>query len=681
MADIRYTVTIDAATGAAEIKKLEGEFDKLSKTTKGTGEATKELESKSGGLWKQFALGQIVVSAGQKALNLFWGELKSTVSAAADSEKAQKGLDSALFSTGRTASYLPEHFRKYAAELQRVTKYSDEETMRAQAMILQLSNLDKEGLDKATKGAMGLATVFDMKLGPASEMVGKWMAGSTERLVKYGIHINDTMTAEQKRNVIIDRLLEYYPRVIAETGTYSGKLDILKSAYDEVKEAAGRYITENTGVLKALNWLSNALFDLADAQGAVERAKKSHAEIDKYWSESFYKAANATKMNSGELVKLIAKFTELGPVVRDSGIKPLIDLDGTWQEQERAVRTNWVALVNYIREGKAGAEMLKAFRTAVIASIKPLKDLKGETGKGTLVDPEAERKALEALKKILEEAKKAREDARARLQKGQDDWYKEQLEKEKKNQEDIKKVHADARQRLQEGQDKYFKDLIEKAKQAKEKMISIIDDIRGKFSDLFSAIGDLSKASGDRQIDNLDKVYEKQKQQVIDSLLSEQEKADQLKVLDEKQGIARKNLMRQVAKDQKAASVFQAIIDMAAAFIKTLAIYGGTPWGFISAAVVIAAGAIKLAAIRAQPIPLAKGFEGVVRQPTTFMAGEAGPEYLSVRPGEQGGGQAIRISLAIPIYLAGYKFDEKFIEIAGRLSTAGRLKIAAKAIQ
>jgi hypothetical protein len=212
--------------------------------------------------------------------------------------------------------------------------------------------------------------------------------------------------------------------------------------------------------------------------------------------------------------------------------------------------------------------------------------------------------------------------------------------------------------------------------------LEIVDDIREKFSNLFSAIGDLSKATGDRQIDNLDRVYEKQKQQIIDSLLSEEEKADKLKVLDEKQDIARKNLMRQVAKDQKAASVFQALIDMAAAFIKTLATYGGTPWGYISAAAVIAAGAIKLAAIKATPIPLAQG--GVYTRPTHIMA-EAGAEAvipldrIQEVAGRMGGGNRV-IHFHNHIYLGGQKIKEQIVELIERASREGTLKLAAKAI-
>jgi hypothetical protein len=680
MADIRYTVTIDAATGAAEIKKLEGEFNKLSQTTKGTGDAAKELESRSSGLWKQFALGQIVVSAGTKLLHLFWGELKSIIGASMESEKAEKGLESALFSTGRTASYLPEYFKKAAFELEHLTKYSHEETLRAQALMLQLSNLDKEGIQKATKGAMGLATVFNMDLASAAQLVAKWMQGNTDRLSRYGIHVNDTMTAEQKRNSVINQLLGYYPRVQAETDTYAGKLGILKNAYDRVKDAAGEYITKNEGVLRGLNWLSDALFDLAASESAVRDAKKSHAEIDKAWSANFYTAANAVKMNKEEIVKLIAKFTEMGPVVKGD-ISYTAALTGHLTEQEKVITTNWQALAAYIIHGNAGPAMLAAFRTAVIATIKPLKDLKAETGKGTLIDPEAEKKALEAAKKIAEEAKRIKSAAYDWLMADAKKYYEKLKAAEEKNAEDIKKTKAAAREWLEANQKKYFENLKTEVDKTREQTLKIINDIAAGFSNLFGGLAALSRANTDKRIDDLDKYYEAQKQQVADSLMTEQQKADQLKVLDEKHEIARKNLARSAAKDEKSYSVFQAIISTAAAVINAMTAKPFGPWNFIQAALVAALGAVQIATIKAQPIPLATGFEGMVRQPTTFVAGEAGPEYLSVHPVGQGeGGQAIQISLAVPIYLAGHKFDEKFIEIAGRTSNDGRLKIYSKAI-
>jgi hypothetical protein len=672
MPESQIDIKTDIHGSDKEIKRVNTELENMQTQAS-------EASTKLSGLWQQIVKGQIAVNLLGKAYREIVDLIKSSISAAADSEKAQKGMESALFSTGRTASYLSEYFRNSAKELQRLTKYSDEETLRAQALMLQLSNLDKEGIQKATKGAMGLATVFGMDLAEASMLVGKWMDGNTERMSRYGIRVSNTMTAEEKRNSVIEQLLEYYPRVESETHTYSGRLAQLKNAYDEVKEAAGRYITENEGVLKGLNWLSDALYDLAGAETAVRDAKKSGEAIDRAWSERFYIAANATKMTKEEVVKLIAQFTELGPVVKGNSSYSAA-LTGHLVEQERAVTTNWQALASYIIHGNAGPAMLAAFRAAVISTIKPLKDLKAETGTGILIDPEAERKRLEQLKKIAEELKKTHADARKWLEDDQRKYYEKLKKDEEKSAEDIKKVHEDAWKRLREGQDKFYADQKEAAEKYKQKMRDLFDATLSGVRDLFSAWSSLSQANADSEIANINRGYDERKQKILDSMMDEEEKAAAIKNLESEQALAVRKVQREQAGAHKDFAIFDAILNTAAAITMTFRQFGW-PFGLIPAALMAAAGALQIAAIKAQPIPLAQGFEGMVRKPTLFLAGEAGPEHLSVRPGERGGsGQNIRITLAVPIYIAGHKFEEKLIEIIGRISTSGRLKIAAKAI-
>ncbi len=82
------------------------------------------------------------------------------------------------------------------------------------------------------------------------------------------------------------------------------------------------------------------------------------------------------------------------------------------------------------------------------------------------------------------------------------------------------------------------------------------------------------------------------------------------------------------AKTQKAFALAQAIINTAEAVSKALAQGGfllGIPW----AAIVGALGAVQIATIAAQPIPMAEG--GKFEEPTLLqnvLVGEAGPEYL-----------------------------------------------------
>lgn len=59
-------------------------------------------------------------------------------------------------------------------------------------------------------------------------------------------------------------------------------------------------------------------------------------------------------------------------------------------------------------------------------------------------------------------------------------------------------------------------------------------------------------------------------------------------------------------------------------------------------------------------IPAANGFEGVVSRPQLFLAGERGPEYVSVTPrgATRGGGMAVSINAPLTVHLSGQATEE-----------------------
>jgi len=75
------------------------------------------------------------------------GFMKSTIESAKIQELAERNLVVALKSTGREVPKLAEHFKEYAKQIQSATTYGDEQILEAQALLIQLTKLDKEGLD------------------------------------------------------------------------------------------------------------------------------------------------------------------------------------------------------------------------------------------------------------------------------------------------------------------------------------------------------------------------------------------------------------------------------------------------------------------------------------------------------------------------------------------------------
>lgn len=185
-------------------------------------------------------------------------------------ELAEKDVAAALSATGREVEANTEHFKKYASELQRATVYGDEQILNAQSLLIQLTKLDRIGLDGAMKGAIGLASVYKTDLFAATTLVGKALAGNYGALSRYGIVVERTASDEEKRVQLLEQLAVMYKRAEAETETYQGAVKQLANTYGDLKEEIGKAVIENEDVLKAINSLKEGIRKFIDEGGLQE---------------------------------------------------------------------------------------------------------------------------------------------------------------------------------------------------------------------------------------------------------------------------------------------------------------------------------------------------------------------------------------------------------------------------
>lgn len=159
--------------------------------------------------------------------------------------------------------------------------------------------------------------------------------------------------------------------------------------------------------------------------------------------------------------------------------------------------------------------------------------------------------------------------------------------------------------------------ILEKRTQA---MIQTFQKWIGFASDVSSGLQSIDSQRYQNQQIELDNYYEKEKERIENSLLSEEEKEAQLAALEADVEKRRKKAARDQAKDDKEFAVFNAIIHTAQAILRTFAQFGW-PQGIIPAAVMAALGAAQLKAIKAQPLPaLAEG--GLATRETLARIGE-----------------------------------------------------------
>jgi len=135
--------------------------------------------------------------------------------------------------------------------------------------MIQLTKLDQKGLDAATKGAIGLASVYKTDLQSATTLVGKALAGNYGALSRYGLTVERTATAEEKRASLLSQLLTMYQRAEAEVDTYQGTVTQLSNVYGDLKEKVGEAVTENEEFRDILKTITELTSDLIES-GLVE---------------------------------------------------------------------------------------------------------------------------------------------------------------------------------------------------------------------------------------------------------------------------------------------------------------------------------------------------------------------------------------------------------------------------
>ena len=258
-----------------------GKVKELSTEMGGLAGSTDQAATSTGGLWKQFVLGTAVIEGLKKGYGLLKDVIKDSIKNAIEQEQADNRLRSALSSTGREVDNNAKHFIAMAKEIMKTTTFTDEQVEAAQALLIQLTTLDRDGLDKATKGAAGLAAVFGTDLDTAARAVAQGFEGNYMTLGRMMPAVRQATTDSEKHAAMMKGLEQAYQRAQAETDTFGGRLKQLNMMWDEAKEAVGSAIIKNEALNKVIKDLKDAVVLLIES-GKIEE-----------WTNKFIKGIGA----------------------------------------------------------------------------------------------------------------------------------------------------------------------------------------------------------------------------------------------------------------------------------------------------------------------------------------------------------------------------------------------------
>lgn len=181
---------------------------------------------------------------------------KSSVTSATEAESALAEVNAVLKSTGGIAGVTSDEIQKMAAELQKVTKFSDEEIMSGQSMLLTFTKIGKDVFPQATEAVLNMAEKFgsvqnaSIQLGKALNdpvagvgalrRVGVMLSDEQENQIKQFMKVNDIASAQK---IILQELETEFGGLARAAGdTTAGKFAQLKNAFDDLKEVAGQAI-------------------------------------------------------------------------------------------------------------------------------------------------------------------------------------------------------------------------------------------------------------------------------------------------------------------------------------------------------------------------------------------------------------------------------------------------------
>ena len=720
MADINIAVAFDSAKAEQSAKNLDNKL-------KDMGTSAEKAKSPFDGLWKQIFAGVSVAAIAGKAVGEFTQFITDSIKAAIAADKANADLKSALGAPGREVDANAKHFIDYASRLQKLTIYDDEAVKGAQALLLQLTTLDRDGIDRATRGAIGLASVLGIDLQSAAMMVTKAMEGNYVALSRYGIKVSETGTAEEKRNELLQKLEGFYKRATDATGTFAGKQAQLKNNIDELKEGIGQallpllaqfidmikpiidksveWVEKNkniiTGIANLVINLKSLAIILQVIQTSVDQATwifKKTGEGLQFLGEQADKVkiggkslADTWRFMAGDSLAFTNQVGKAGKELSTFGLiadiykrsmeaaneatrnaHPAFKLTDEWAKQFGiTLRTK---LIEQINDTKEALRRLRGSAEETPAAIKILED------------------RITKLSRELDGAKTAAAKCGISLGKTLVPAARDLNEEFAKTPYVVAQAYVKSASALSVW--------IKKNKDAIETVVAFSQQALGLIQSAYSnyyanQTAKLDEESRKKQ-EAMDADYERRKKDIEDSTLSEEEKQTALAALDKEYKDAKelaekeyeakkKKLQREAAEKDKAVAIVQAVINTAVAVSKALP-------NLILVALAAAMGLAQIAIIKSQAIPLAKG--AMFDRPTLlaggrYEMGDAGPEAaLPVEPLMKRIEQAILRGMALKgggqttvhVYIGTEELDKRIIKTVVRQGDLRRFKIPSAVV-
>ncbi len=594
----------EAQAALANYRKLRGELDNINgalRPKKETSSIGQQIAGVAAGYASLAAVGGAVAS-------FFAGAVKGAM----EDERANKRLLASL--DGNQAAF--SRLDTWKNDMMGKTLFTEDEIRGAITMGTELGKTEAQ-TKQMVETAMGLSQVTGQDLNTAMLQLSQALDGNVGRLSKF-IPGWKEMTEEQRKSVDVIGVLNERFGKLAGVGlnTTEGQVIQAKKAFEELSDSVGNNVIPVLGKLATimsakLLGSQNAEIKLLKDQIAVEQMlSKQGAGIRTKGEKSSRLIQLEEELRAltyqKNMEEMRAKAAAWSPEVKQQSNPMLTRLKTQIELEEKAAEVAkkgaadalkaWGAYLNFRASGGIGpvatfAQMGQGNEainkmtpstglTTVSGSVNTTPQTGSALGssnvKTTLSD------WIEAINEVSEKARG--------LQTVWQDVFRS-----------ISTLVAKATTGFKEG----WKD-------AMNTVGSVIQSGIGVISELFGQ-------SNEKRLQQLDEYYTAEREKIEGSKMNDKAKAKAIEKLEEETASKRKVLMREQAKQQKTASLMQAVVAGALAVVQAFA--SGPGIGVVLGLLMTGLVAAQIATIASQPLPaLAQG--GLAMAPTLALVGD-----------------------------------------------------------
>ncbi len=331
--------------------------------------------------------GAVAIGVGLAAA-MVWAIKKAMIQ-----EDAEIALAAALRKTGDATVENIASFKKYAAELQKLTIYGDEEILTQMAYAKNLG-VSTDKLKEAAKAAIGLAATYKLELSAAMMLVGRASQGQTQMLTRYGIVLREGLTDQQKFNEVLRIGADGFTLAEEAAKTTRGTLTRLWNVIGDIAERiAGPLLKRLKEVAESmLVWVDANEKLIASKTGewidklvkSLEWLKPKILKTAKYW-KAILGVGVAVAIAPGiaaigkivaALGKGIAKLWAVNKALRYTTVYGKVLLSHGIKIIKESRRLSLLT-VTYLRLGKAIGTVAVAIKTAAAATVTFLASITG----------------------------------------------------------------------------------------------------------------------------------------------------------------------------------------------------------------------------------------------------------------------------------------------------------------